>query len=78
MKTKVCIRCLVNKDINDFRWHNIKRGWRRTVCHLCRLNDGRNWIKRPKEITNKILRDKIRKRKLEWIEKLGGNAIGVD
>jgi len=71
---KICIRCNKEKVEEDFGWHKKTINRRRTVCRVCRNIDAKSWRKKSSEFINATIRERIRKRKLEWIERKGGKC----
>lgn len=69
---KKCIRCKQYKGEDDFGWHNKANNWRRTVCKVCRNIDARNYRKQSEKEINDLTRDRLRERKLYWINEKGG------
>jgi hypothetical protein len=69
---KECIRCLEVLEETEFGWHNKEKGRRRTVCRICRNKDAHKWRKKSKEHVNKTVMIRYRRKKAEWIQRLGG------
>ena len=69
---KTCIRCDEQKEEEGFGWHQREHNRRRTVCRKCRNADTIRYRKHKREHINTQIRERIRRRKLEWVEKKGG------
>ena len=78
MKTKICYKCNLEKDIHDF-YYNLKRGTFDSTCKECRLEQKRQWEKDNEKYVKKYRKEqwKIQKRENERMKKVKEHNLQI-